>query len=109
VNTLDGETSCLTLGPVVIFKAKSSQEDAEQISRLLSITGGRPTGNGEDDAVEVGQRIISLVEALGLHPPTLTERGIGKEQIPIIVQRATGDMKEGPLHDSITDFVEKLY
>lgn len=104
----DGETSCLTLGHVVQLKARGKPEDAKQMARLLSATGGTPSGDDLTDALEVGCRINGLVKTLGLHQ-TLTERGVGKDQIPIVVGRVTGGMTEGPLYSGITQLVEGLY
>ncbi|ERF77224.1 hypothetical protein EPUS_05793 [Endocarpon pusillum Z07020] len=104
----DGETSCLTLGPVVQLKARAKQEDAKQIARLLPWIGGTSSGDDLKDALEVGCKISALVESLGLHQ-SLTERGIGRDQIPIVVERATGGLKEGSLYDIVTLLVEGLY
>ena len=104
---VDGETSCLTLGDVVMLKAQCPK-DAEQIARLLPIVGGKESGNVQDDAREVGMRINGLVDSLGLRQ-TLTEKGVGRNQIPIIVARATGGATDGPLHEAVTRLVEGLY
>ena len=104
-----GITSCLTLGHVVKLKARSSDRDAKQIARLLPATGAQASGNELEDALEVGDRILGLVESLGLRQGSLSERGVGKGEIPIIVQRATGGMKEGPLFDAVTQLVESLF
>ena len=104
----DGETSCLTLGHVVKFKAQDNTEDALQIARLLPAIGGTPSGDVLKDALQVGDNIIMLVETLGLSQ-SLTERGVGKDQVPIIVDRATGGMKEGQLYDAVKRLVEGLF
>ena len=91
-----------------MVKLKAETEDAKQIARLLPATGGKPSGNAREDAREVGSRIMELVATLGLRQ-NLTERGVGKDQVPIIVARATGGMKEGPVHDAVTHLVEGLY
>lgn len=109
MRSIDGETSCLTLGSVVMFKAQSKRDHAEQIARLLPATGAKRSGDDLKDALEVGSRITGLVEALGLRPCTLTERGIGKDQISVIVERATGGMMEGPMYDAVTRLVEGFY
>ncbi|KAL1963926.1 hypothetical protein VTN77DRAFT_7732 [Rasamsonia byssochlamydoides] len=88
-----GETSCITLGQVVKFKAKNSPEDARQIARLLSATGGTPTADNYREALEVGDRILGLVDRLGLRQ-SLTERGISRDEIPRIVQRVGGGLTE---------------
>ena len=104
----DGDTSCLTLGDVVMLKARGKQDDAKQIARLLPAAGGKPSGDDLKDALEVGRRIVGLVDALGLRK-SLTERGVGKEQISIVVERAIGGGKEGPMFDAVTRLVEGLY
>lgn len=104
--SIDGETSCLTLGDVV--KTKADTEDATQIARLLSATGGKPSGDIQEDAREVGNRINELVATLGLRT-SLSEKGVGKDQVPIIVSRALNGMTEGPVYDAVTRLVEGLY
>lgn len=92
---------------MVKLKAENA-DDAEQIARLLPATGGKACGNAREDAREVGSRIIELVATLGLRQ-NLTGKGVGKDQIPIIVVRATGGMTEGPMYDAVTHLVEGLY
>jgi alcohol dehydrogenase class IV len=86
-----GITSCLTLGHVVKLKAKMSDEDAGRIATILPFIPGNKgnSGNDVDDANVVGDRILGLVEELGFKT-TLTEKGVGKDQLGIIVERATG-------------------
>lgn len=103
---LDGETSCLTLGAVV--KLRANTDDAQQIARLLPATGTASSGNAKADAQVVGDSINELVKKLDLSQ-TLTEIGVSKDQIPIIVERATNGVKEDPLRDSVTQLVERLY
>ncbi|KAL6716881.1 hypothetical protein ACLMJK_004793 [Lecanora helva] len=102
-----GETSCLTLGEVVKLKAKS-RKDAQQIARLLPSIGGEQSNDVLADGQEVGNRINDLVIALGLRQ-TLTERSVGKDQIPTIVARSTGGAAGGPLYDEVTNLVEALF
>lgn len=52
--------------------------------------------------------ILKLVSDLGLKT-TLTEKSVGKDQVSIIVERATGGMKSGPLFDKVKLLVENLY
>lgn len=103
-----GETSCLTLGNVVKLKAKGNQDDAKQIARMLNGIGGQCSGNPDSDAQMVGNRINRLVDELGLHQ-SLTERGVGKDQVDVITSRATGGMKEGPMFDAVKGLVEGLW
>ena len=62
----------------------------------------------QKDAQEVGSRINDLVATLHLRQ-NLTEIKVGKDQIPIIVGRATGGKTEGPLFDAVAQLVEGLY
>ena len=62
----------------------------------------------QTDAEQVGDKIKELVATLGL-TQTLSENGIDRDQTPIIVSRAIGGVTEGPLYDSVTRLVEKLY
>lgn len=104
-----GVTSCLTLGRVVVMKARGEERDAVQIARLLPVVGGRLSGDVMKDAVEVGERIIKLVESLDLHPGSLSDMGVGEDQIPVIVQRATGGLKEGAVYDAVEQLVKSLF
>ena len=118
----DGETSCITLSPVVALKSRSSPSASSQIAKLLPVIEGTPNfrdlptkaashANGtisepngtvhepakpaDKDlaaALKVSQHIAGLVEMLGLNG-TLTERGVGKGETGIIVERA---LKGGP-------------
>lgn len=103
-----GETSCLTLGHVVKLKAKASKDDAAQIARMLPGLGGQSTGDVQEDAQKVGDMILDLVKRLGLDK-SLTERGVGKDQLAIITERATGGQKEGKQYDAVKSLVEGLY
>jgi hypothetical protein len=51
----------------------------------LPATGGEPSGDDLQDAIEVGKKITELAHKLGFGW-TLTEKGVGKDQIPIIVR-----------------------
>lgn len=113
-----GITSCLTLGNVVKLKAKLSDEDAAKVANILPFIGETPSGDNLKDAEKVGDRINKLVADLGFKT-TLTEKGVGKDQIDTIVQRATGglnpdpnkkaDSKEEALAIEIKKLVEGLY
>jgi alcohol dehydrogenase class IV len=102
-----GVTSCLTLGHVIKLKSEDPAA-ASAISRLLPFIGGSRTGNDRQDAEKAGDMILKLVSDLGLKT-TLTEKGVGKDQVPIIIERATGGMKSGPLYDKVKTLVEGLY
>ena len=102
-----GITSCLTLGLVVMLKAQSSADDAAQIARMAPFIGLSRTGNNQKDGVAVGDAILDLVKRLDLHT-TLTEKGVGKDQVPIITQLATRQ-ESGPVFDAVKELVEGLY
>jgi alcohol dehydrogenase class IV len=102
-----GITSCLTLGHVVKLKAEGSAEDAAQIARMAPFIGTNKTGDNQRDAVAVGDAILDLVKRLDLKT-TLTEKGVGKDQVSIITKRATGQ-ESGELHDKVKALVEGLY
>ncbi|KAK7427457.1 hypothetical protein QQZ08_006063 [Neonectria magnoliae] len=101
-----GETSCLTLAPVIRHKAQNSTADAEQIARLLPGVGGQQRcGNDVADALEVAQRVENLVMELGLTQPSLSSRGVGQDQAAVIARKASGGYGE----DSILGLVEALF
>lgn len=104
-----GITSCLTLGKVVQLKAQESPENANQIARLLSATGGLSKRDNLADALEVSDRIICLVKSLSFDAGTLSTWGVGEDEVPIITQRALGGVKEGPLYDKVEKLVQTLF
>jgi alcohol dehydrogenase class IV len=101
-----GVTSCLTLGHVVKLKAQNP-EDAKQIARALPFIGEKASGDDKKDAERVGERILKLVEDLGLKT-NLTDLGVGKDQVGIVAERATRT-KSGKLFDDVSKIVESLY
>ncbi|KAI9718157.1 MAG: hypothetical protein M1828_006789 [Chrysothrix sp. TS-e1954] len=103
-----GDTSCMTLGHVVKLKASTSSADAEQVARVLPSIGGSSSGDNKKDAIEVGDRILALVEQLGLKQ-SLKDRGVGSDQLETIASRATGGQTEGPVFDAVKVLVKGLY
>ena len=101
-----GITSCLTLGHVVGIKA-GDKGAAAQIARLGPFIGEGRSGDEEGDARRVGERILELVKGLGLDYD-LRNYEVGREQIPVIVKRATG-MEEGELYEKAKKLVEGLF
>jgi alcohol dehydrogenase class IV len=101
-----GVTSCLTLGHVVKMKAED-RTVASEIARMLPFIGQSRTGDDIKDGKQVGDEILALVQALDLKT-TLTEKGVGEDQVPIIVKRATTG---GPLYDTVkvAELVKNLY
>ena len=111
-----GITSCMTLGHVVKLKARASKEDAAKIALILPMIGDQPSGDVVGDAGRVGDRINKLVADLGFKT-TLTEKGVGKDQVDTIVARATGGLtpdqemseEQKKQYSGIKQLVESLY
>lgn len=102
-----GVTSCITLGHVVKFKAEDPTA-ASQIARVAPFIGLTRSADDKSDTKRVGDAILLLVENLGLKT-TLKERGVGEDQAPIIVKRATGGQESGPVYDKVAALVKELY
>ncbi|KAI8679548.1 Fe-ADH domain-containing protein [Fusarium keratoplasticum] len=101
-----GETSCLTLGPVLRHKAETDEAAAQQIARLLPTLGENRRGeDARGEAIEVSQRVEALVRELGLEQPSLSARGVGREQVAVIARRASG----GEPSKEILALVESLF
>ncbi|KAK4552320.1 hypothetical protein LTR86_010491 [Recurvomyces mirabilis] len=102
-----GTTSCLTLGHVVKLKAQSSDDDAAQLARIAPFIGVKSSGDNQKDGVAVGDAILDLVKRLDLKT-TLTEKGVGKDQVHTIVNLTTRQ-ESGPVYDKVKELVEGLY
>ncbi|KAH9831318.1 Iron-containing alcohol dehydrogenase, partial [Teratosphaeria destructans] len=72
--------------------------------RLLGV---KASGDATRDAVAVGDAILELVQRLGLRT-TLTERGVGRDQVDVITRTATGT-DSGPVYEAVKRLVEGLY
>jgi alcohol dehydrogenase class IV len=104
-NIPHGITSCVTLGQVVKFKAEDPV-CAKAISRLLLFMGQTSTGNHREDALKLGDMVVNLVnEELGLKT-TLTERGVARGETNLIVERALGGTKSGPVFEQVKALVD---
>lgn len=86
---LGAQTSCITLGKVIIFMAKSNASNAKQIARLLPMTGIKSTGKEVVDACQVGHSIITLVKQLGFDG-NLSHHGVQRKQLMPIAFRVGG-------------------
>lgn len=103
-----GITSCFTLGHVVKLKAEN-HEDAVQIARLLPlIQGAKGSGDVKKDALEVGERILKLVDGLGLKKSLKKDYGVGEDQVEVIAKTAT-KQDSGPVFEKVKTLVEGLY
>ncbi|KAH3981703.1 hypothetical protein HBH98_067810 [Parastagonospora nodorum] len=101
-----GITSCLTLGHVVKLKANDAAA-AEQVARLLPFIGEATSGDAKKDAEKVGDRILELVKTLGLDSD-LRNYKVGKDQIPVITKRASGQ-ESGGVYDAVEGLVKGLF
>lgn len=101
-----GITSCLTLGHVVKLKA-NDPEASEQVARLLPFIGEATTGDNKKDTEKVGDKILGLVKDLGLDSD-LRNYKVGKEEIPVITKRATGQ-ESGQVYDAVEGLVRGLF
>lgn len=108
--TADGETSCLTLGPVVRLLATQQRQVARQVSRfLLPAIGRQPSGDEVKDSMDFAGSLDELVLRLGLKQPSLSDRGVSRDQIPVIVGRAVKDPNEHELRAAVQTLVEGLF
>lgn len=111
-----GITSCMTLGHVVKIKAQGDPADAAAVAGILPSLGEKRTGDDVKDATVVGDRILKLVEELGFKT-TLTDKGVGKDQVEVILGRATGGLsgkegkseKEERMVGAVRKLIETLY
>lgn len=111
-----GITSCMTLGEVVKLKAQGDPNDAAAVAAILDVFGEKRSGNDVNDAKVVGDKINKLVNQLGF-TTTLTEKGVGKDQVDVILGRATGGLsgkegkteKEQKMVAAVKGLIERLY
>lgn len=101
-----GITSCITLGHVVKLQA-ANPAAAEQVARLAPFIGEKKSGDNQKDAERIGERVLKLVEELGLDKD-LKNYKVGEDQIPVITGRATGQ-KEGEMFDKVEGLVKGLF
>ena len=102
-----GITSCLTLGHVVKLKAATDKEAADQIARMAPFVGLTRSGDDQKDATAVGDKILGLVDSLGLKTK-LGDHGVGEDQAPVIVKTATRQ-ESGPIYDAVMKLVKTLW
>ncbi|KAJ8609731.1 hypothetical protein MRB53_038968 [Persea americana] len=99
---------CLnSAGHVVIIKAKTSPSAATQLARMAPFIGIARSNNDKEDAIAVGNAILSLVKDLDLQT-TLTEKNVGKDQVDKIVGIATKPESE-EVKGVVREMVENLY
>lgn len=74
---------------------------------MAPFIGIAKSGDDTKDAIAVGDAILKLVQDLDLKT-TLTEKGVGKDQIDVITKTATRQ-ESGPVFDAVKKIVEALY
>ncbi|MCJ1477766.1 hypothetical protein MMC13_006439 [Lambiella insularis] len=101
-----GITSCLTLASVVRLKADNAV-NAAQIARILPFIGQSRSNDVHQDALKVADAIDGLVQELGL-ATTISDYGVGEDQVPKISKMATGGQDEGELYSKVKVLVHGL-
>ncbi|KAF9891376.1 hypothetical protein FE257_004232 [Aspergillus nanangensis] len=89
-----GITSCLTLGHVVKLQGRFDEDDARSVAAILPYLGQQRSDDSKADCEKVGDCILRLVKDLGLYS-TLSQRGVAKDQVDIIVERGLGPWRSG--------------
>jgi len=73
----------------------------------VGFLGQRRSGDARVDAEMVGDRVLDLVKRLGLDSD-LGGFAVGREEIPVIVKRATG-LESGPVYEAVEELVSRLF
>jgi alcohol dehydrogenase class IV len=104
-----GITSCLTLSPVIAYKARTNPAEANQIARLVPFLGLADAGSDKENALAVAEKVAQLVDELGLKS-SLTEYNVPhtKEEMEAIAERAA-HAKEGDNFNAVVEIVRDLY
>lgn len=110
-----GITSCVTLGHVVKLKAKQNKGHADMIAAILPHIGETRSGDDIRDSNLVGDRILRLVQDMGLKT-TLADRSVDRDQVDIITRRAMGmgsasspSQQENELYQAVRGLVQGLW
>ncbi|KAJ5916750.1 hypothetical protein N7504_000765 [Penicillium tannophilum] len=109
-----GITSCMTLGPVVKLQGRQDEESAKSIAAILPYIFEKQSGNDLEDSDLVGDRILQLVQEIGLKSDLTTEN-VSKDQVDIICARATRleagrtTTEERQFWNSVRELVEGLW
>jgi hypothetical protein len=59
--------------------------------------------------MDFANSLEQLIFRLGLKQPSLSDRRVGRDQIPLIVERAVKDPKQKDLRAAVTCLVEGLF
>lgn len=105
-----GITSCVTLAPVVHFKAEHDPLAAKQLLRILPFLGIVPNPKADDskNAHAVGDAIAKLVDTLGL-TTRLTEYNVPYTDAEKLALHGLGGDKNSPLLSYAIELVQSLY
>lgn len=103
-----GITSCLSLAPVIRFKADKNPEEAKQIARVLPYIGKESTGDAAGDAKIVSMAVKELIDRLG-HTSTLTQYGVKPGEEDIIAEHALASGSQHPDFKNLTKIIRNLY
>ena len=103
-----GITSCLTLSPVIRYKATNNPAEANQLARLAPFLG-IPDSSDKEAAIAVADKVKQLVEELGLKS-TLTEYKVPhtEQEMEAIAERAL-HTKEGDQFQAVVQIVKGIY
>ncbi|KAK9446550.1 dehydrogenase [Limtongia smithiae] len=107
-NIPHGITSCLTLAPVIKFKATNNPDEAVMIARAVPYVGKTSTGDPAKDSLIVSEAIKELVHTLG-HSSTLTQYNVPPGDAEAIAEHALGGDRNHPLFETATNLVKGLY
>jgi len=104
-----GITSCLTLAPTVLLKAKiASQEDKEYLAAALFYLRQPSTGSLEGDILRLSALIQRLVDDLGLHSD-LSQYSVPQEDLPGIASAALGTSENNSETQDVVKLLKGLY
>ncbi|KAH7923185.1 Dehydroquinate synthase-like protein [Leucogyrophana mollusca] len=102
-----GITSCLTLSPVVAYKAEvASTDDKQCLAQALFYLSEPSTGSLDGDVLKLAYLIGDLVQRLGLKG-TLRGYNVPKEDLPKIAQLALGEDQSA--HSQVVKVLESIY
>ena len=104
-----GITSCLTLEPVIRYKALAYAAEANQIARLVPYLGLPDKSSDKENAEAVADKVEALVDELRLKS-TLTEYNVPntKEEMEEIAERAL-HTNHGDEFNAVVRIVRGLY
>lgn len=59
-----------------------------------------------EESLAFAARLEQFIRGLGLEPPTLSQRGLGRDQIPVILKKVAKNPADA---DQMTKLVESLF